>query len=165
MNAITDLTSAMLDNITLNNIFVMVLEAFYRGMGFAHVMLLIRDPKRNMMQARFGFGENIQEIIPKFGFKTADGQGIFNESTRKGKESIVLDVDVDQYRTKVPQWCQELTNLRSVLLLPLLSNKTCIGLIYADKIGETAAISVQELKLLNTLIKQAALTIQTHRNG
>lgn len=163
VNAISELTNALLDQISINEVFTMVTEALYRAMGFTHVLLLIRDPKRNMVQARLGFGAGVEQIVPKFGFKTADSQDIFNEAVRKGKDFVVLDVDVDQYRTKVPEWCRALTNPHSVLLFPLLANKTCIGLVYADKAGEQAMFTVQELKLLNTLIRQASLAFNRRR--
>ncbi len=163
VNAIAEVATALLDQLAINEVFNMVLEAFYRAMSFTHVLLLIRDPKRHMVQARFGFGERIEEIVPRFGFKAMDGQDIFNESVRKGKEFIVLDVDADQYRLRVPGWCRDLTNPHSVLLFPLIANKACIGLVYADMVGERARFTVQELKLLNTLIKQASLAFNQRR--
>lgn len=163
VNAIAELASALLEQISINEVFNIVLEAFYRAMAFSHVMLLIRDPRRHMLQARLGFGEGVEQIVPRFGFKAQDGQDIFNESMRKGKEFVVLDVDDDQYRARVPGWCRELTNPQSVLLFPLIANKACIGLVYADKVGEKALFTVQELKLLNTLIKQASLAFSQRR--
>jgi|LNFM01.1.fsa_nt_gb serine/threonine protein kinase len=163
VNAITDLTNALLDNTSVNQVFTMVLEAFYRGMGFSHVMLMIRDPKRNALQARFGFGDNIEALMPKFGFKTGPEPDVFNEAVSKGKDFVILDVNAEQYRNKVPVWCRTLTDPHSVLLFNLTSNRTCIGLIYADKVGEQLLFSVQEIKLLNTLIKQALLAFQQRR--
>ena len=163
VNAITDLTNALLDNTSVNQVFTMVLEAFYRGMGFSHVMLMIRDPKRNALQARFGFGPNIEELMPKFGFKTGPEPDVFNEAVSKGKDFVILNVDTEQYRNRVPVWCRTLTNPHSVLLFNLTSNRTCIGVIYADKVGEQLLFSVQEIKLLNTLIKQALIAFQQRR--
>jgi len=163
VNAITDLTNALLDNTPVNQIFTMVLESFYRGMGFSRVMLLIRDPKRGVLQARFGFGAQVDELMPKFSFHCGPGDDVFNESVRKGKDFVILDVDQGQYRDKIPHWCRELASPRSILLFPLTVNRSCFGLIYADKIGEQLLFNVQELKLLNTLIKQALLVFQQRR--
>lgn len=163
VNAITDLTNALLDNTPINQIFTMVLEAFYRGMGFSRVMLMIRDPKRGVLQARFGFGAQVDELMPKFVFHTGPADDVFNDAVRRGKDFVILDIDQGQYRNKIPAWCRELTAPRSILLFPLTANRNCIGLIYADKVGEQLLFNVQELKLLNTLIKQALLAFQQRR--
>ncbi len=163
VNAIADLTSALLDDTPVNQVFTMVLESFYRGMDFTRVLLLIRDPKRGLLQARSGFGAGSEEILPKFGFPTGSTDDVFNEAVRRNKDFVILDVDQGQYRDKIPAWCRELTAPRSILLFPLTANRHCIGLIYADKVGERLLLNVQELKLLNTLIKQALLAFQQRR--
>lgn len=163
VNAVTEITNALLEQLPVNQIFSMVLEAFYRGIDFTRVLLLLRDPKRHALQARLGLGADSPEIVPKFGFKADDATDIFNETVRKGREFIVLDVNATQYQDQVPGWCRALTNPHSILLFPLLANKACIGLIYADKVGEQVMFTVQELKLLNTLIKQASLAFNQRR--
>ncbi len=163
VNAVTEITNALLDQAPVNQIFNMVIEAFFRGIDFSRVLLLLRDPKRHAMQARLGLGPDAAEIVPKFSFKAEDAQDIFNEAVRKGREFIVLDVNAAQYQGRIPGWCRTLANPHSILLFPLLANKSCIGLVYADKVGEQVQFSVQELKLLNTLIKQSSLAFNQRR--
>ncbi|MSR13625.1 MAG: serine/threonine protein kinase [Gammaproteobacteria bacterium] len=163
VNAVTDITNALIEETPVTQIFNIVLEAFYRGIGFTRVMLLLRDPKKHSMQARLGLGHNAADMVPKFSFKVDDAFDIFNVSVRKGCEFVVLDVDSEQYQTRVPAWCRTLANPHSILLFPLLANKACIGLLYADKVDEQVQFSVQELKLLNTLIKQTSLAFSRRR--
>jgi eukaryotic-like serine/threonine-protein kinase len=163
VNAVTEITDALLEQAPVNQIFNMVIEAFFRGIDFSRVLLLLRDPKHHAMQARLGLGSDAAEIVPKFSFKAEDAQDIFNEAVRKGREFIVLDVNAAQYQGRIPGWCRTLTNPHSILLFPLLANKSCIGLVYADKVGEQVQFSVQELKLLNTLIKQSSLAFSQRR--
>jgi len=162
-NAVTEITNALLEQSPVNQIFSMVIEAFYRGIEFSRVLLLLRDPKHHAMQARLGLGNDATGIVQKFGFKCEDANDIFNEAVRKGREFIVLDVNAAQYEGRIPGWCRQLTNPHSILLFPLFANKVCIGLIYADKVGEQVMFTVQELKLLNTLIKQASLAFNQRR--
>ena len=160
VETITELTTAMLNKASANEILAMVVKSIYRGLDMSHVMLLIRDPKRHMMQARSGHGAEIEKILPDFGFKIGPHQDIFNQSLRKGKEFIVLDVDHDQYRDLIPVWCRDLTNPSSILLFPIMANNNCIGLVYADQCDSYARISAEEFKLLVTLVQQASLAIQ-----
>ena len=163
VSAMTDITNALVEQTPVNQIFGMVIEAFYRGIEFSNVFLMLRDPKRHAVQARLGFGLNIDEILPNFGFKTDDATDIFNESLRKAREFVILNTRSEQYAARVPSWCRTLTNPYSVLLFPLVANNVCIGLIYADKRDEQISVSVQELKLLNTLVKQASLAFTQRR--
>jgi len=163
VNALADITAAILDEVSINEIFTMVTAAFYYGMSFSHVILMIRDPKRHLMQARSGFGTDTEDILKKFNFKTANAQDIFNLAVVKHKEFIVLDVEAEQYKTLIPQWCLDLTAPRSLILFPIIANKNCIGLVYADQTDKPAAIGAQEFKLLKTLINQASLALQQRR--
>ncbi len=163
VNALSELSVAMLDDVSINDVFSMVIKAFYNGMSFSRVLLMIKDPKRHVMQARSGFGENIEELLPKFNFKTGHHQDIFNLATRKHKEYIVLDVEAEQYTSLIPDWCKALTDPLSLVLFPIVANKNCIGLIYADQIDRPATISSKEFKMLMTLIRQASLAIQQRR--
>ena len=160
VDTITELTQAMLNNASANDVLQMVVKSVYRGLGMTRVLLLIRDPKRHMMQARSGHGKDVDMVIPNFGFKIGPHQDLFNQALRKGKEFIVLDVDNDQYRNLVPSWCRDLTNPCSILLFPIMANNNCIGLIYADQEDGYAKINAEEFKLLVTLVQQASIAIQ-----
>ena len=160
VGTIADLTQAMLNNASANDVLSMVVKAVYRGLGMSRVLLMIRDPKRHMMQARSGHGKDIDLIMPNFGFKIGPQQDLFNQALRKGKEFIVLDVDHEQYRNLVPTWCRDLAKPYSILLFPIMANNNCIGLIYADQADGYAKINAEEFKLLVTLVQQASIAIQ-----
>ena len=112
------------------------------------------------MQARSGHGKDLDELLPKFGFKISKQQDIFNQALRKGKEFIVLDVDHEQYKNLVPNWCRDLAKPYSILLFPIMANGNCIGMVYADQSDGYAKISAEEFKLLVTLVQQSSLAIQ-----
>ena len=160
VETIAELTQAMLNNASANDVLSMVVKAVYRGLGMSRVLLMIRDPKRHMMQARSGHGKDIDLIVPNFGFKIGPQQDLFNQALRKGKEFIVLDVDHEQYRNLVPTWCRDLAKPCSILLFPIMANNNCIGLIYADQADGYAKITAEEFKLLVTLVQQASIAIQ-----
>ena len=160
VETISELTQAMLNNASANDVLSMVVKSIYRGLGMSRVLLMIRDPKRHMMQARSGHGKDIDLLIPNFGFKIGPNQDLFNQALRKGKEFIVLDVDNEQYKNLVPAWCRDLAKPCSILLFPIMANNNCIGLIYADQQDSRAKINAEEFKLLVTLVQQASIAIQ-----
>lgn len=160
VDALTELTTAMVNKASPNEILAMVVKSIYQGLDMSHVLLLIRDPKRHVMQARSGHGKDLEAVLPEFGFKISKQQDIFNQALRKGKEFIVLDVDHEQYKNLVPSWCRDLVKPYSVLLFPIMANGNCIGMVYADQTDGYATISADEFKLLVTLVQQSSLAIQ-----
>lgn len=159
MHGISEITDAMLDDYNLNDVLTMVLETIYRGMGFTRVLFCINDQKNKMVIGRFGFGKNIDEIIPKFRCKF-DNDDIFSQTVRSKKEIIVQDTNSADHRHQVPQWLRELTMPCSVVTYPLVIKKRCIGLIYADNDNRSTQISIEILKFFKMLRNQAALAIQ-----
>ena len=65
---IQDITNTLVSDYQLNDVLRIILETMYRGMGFTRVLLCVRDPKQNSMNARFGFGEDMDRIQPEFRF-------------------------------------------------------------------------------------------------
>jgi hypothetical protein len=160
INSISEIATTLLGDFNLNNVLVMILETLYRGIGFSRVLMVVKDIKSRTMQARFGFGEGIDTIIPQFRYPLDNGNDIFIDAANTGREFVVLDTDAEEYHDRIPDWCRKLTSPRAVVLLPIVVNKAVISLIYADSVNAATRISIEEIKLFATLSKQAALAIQ-----
>ncbi len=160
VNGIAEITNSLLDDFNLNEILTMVLETIYRGMGFNRVLFAVHDAKNKQVIARFGLGKGIDGIIPDFRYKVSDSEDVLVSTIRKGKEFIVLDVNSDEYKDKVPAWLRRLTMPTTVVLYPIIVNKRCLGLIYADNDDSSIKISMEALGFFKTLRNQASLAIQ-----
>jgi serine/threonine protein kinase len=160
VNGIAEITDSLLGEASLNEILTMVLETIYRGMGFNRVLFAIYSAKNKQVLARFGLGKGIDEITPNFRYNVDSSDNIFVSTIKIGKEYIVLDVNADEYKNKIPTWLRELTLPTTVVLYPLVVNKRCLGLIYADNDDSSAKISMEALGFFKTLRNQASLAIQ-----
>ncbi len=160
VNGIAEITDSLLGEFNLNDILTMVLETIYRGMGFNRVLFAIHSAKNKQVLARFGLGKNIDEIIPEFRYTIDNSTDVFVSTIKTGKEYIVLDVNSDEYKEKIPDWLRKLTLPTTVVLYPLVVNKKCIGLIYADNDNSDIKISMEALGFFKTLRNQASLAIQ-----
>jgi eukaryotic-like serine/threonine-protein kinase len=160
VNGIAEITDSLLGEFNLNEILTMILETIYRGMGFNRVLFAVHDAKNKQVLARFGLGKGIDEIIPNFRYKITDSDDVFVSTIKKGKEFIVLDVNSDEYKDKIPAWVRQLTMPTTVVLYPLIVNKRCLGLIYADNDDSSIKISMEALGFFKTLRNQASLAIQ-----
>lgn len=160
VNGIAEITNSLLSDFKLNDVLTMVLETIYRGMGFNRVLFAIHNPKNKQVLARFGLGKGIDEIIPEFRYSITDADDIFASTIKKGKEYIVLDVNSNEYKDKIPAWLRKLTMPTTVVLYPVIVNKRCLGLIYADNDNADIKISMEGLGFFKTLRNQASLAIQ-----
>lgn len=163
VNGIAEITGSLIGEIDLNNVLTMVLETIYRGMGFTRVLFAIHNPKNKQVIARFGLGKGIDEIIPEFRYNINDDTDIFVSTVKTGKEYIVLDVNSDEYKNRIPEWLRKLTMPTTVVLYPLVINNKCLGLIYADNDDVDIKISMEALGFFKTLRNQATLAIQQYQ--
>ncbi len=160
-NAISELTTAILERAPINAMFTMVLEALYRSMGFTHVLFMMRDPKRRTYTTRFGFGEAVDTLKGHFEYTISTTDDIFSQAVSKGRNAVIIDTNDARYCDSIPDWCRTQLQPQSILVFAVVVNKVCIGLIYADACHEPLRISATELKLLNTLVKQLTLGVHT----
>jgi hypothetical protein len=158
---IRDVTETLVSDFALNDVLQMVLETMYRGMGFTRTLIFIRDAKLNTMRARFGFGDNIERIIPKCVFPLAFAPDVFHVALDKGVDIVIEDALAPKIVTRIPLWHQQAMTAKSFLLLPVMVKSQAIGLFYADsEDAEGLKINPQQLGLLRTLRSQVVLALK-----
>ncbi|MDX8399023.1 MAG: protein kinase [Gallionellaceae bacterium] len=158
---IQDVTNTLVEEFKLNDLLLMVLETIYRSMDFKHTLIFIRDNRQNLMIARFGFGEQVDAILPKLKFSLNFIPDVFHLSIDKGLDIVIEDVHSGKISDKIPKWYSEEIDAECFLLLPIMVNKKAIGLIYADmQVANTLKVSERQLSLLRTLRNQAILAIK-----
>ena len=158
---IQDVTTSLVSDFNLNDVLQMVLETIYRGMGFNHALILIRDNKQNAMVARFGFGEGVSAVIPRFKFSLTFVPDVFHLSIEKGLDIAMEDINAPNIADKIPDWYRTSINAPCFMLLPIMVKNRAIGLFYADMLKPNALnMSQQQLSLVRTLRNQAVLAIK-----
>ncbi|HUX89469.1 MAG TPA: HDOD domain-containing protein [Gallionellaceae bacterium] len=160
-DGIQDVTNTLVEEFKLNDVLQMVLETIYRGLGFRHALIFSRDNKQGLMVARFGFGEGIADILPRFRFPLAFEADVFHLALEKGLDIVIEDVGAPNIANKIPAWHSKAVDSKYFLLLPVMVNKMAVGLIYADMLEpKKFQITPKQLALLRTLRNQAVLAIK-----
>lgn len=158
---IQDVTNTLVEEYDLNEVLQMVLETMFRSLGFKHTLIFIRDNKQSLMVARFGFGEAVDTIIPKLRFPLTFEPDVFHLAINKGVDIVIEDVLASNIADKIPAWFRNAVDAQCFLLLPVMVNRTAIGLIYADmQEANSLQITQRQLALLRTLRNQAILAIK-----
>lgn len=158
---IRDVTEALAADFALNDVLQMMLETMYRGMGFSRTLIFIRDTRLNTMRARFGFGTDMERIIPQCTFPLAFAPDVFHVALEKGVDIVIENTQAANIAQRIPQWHSQAMSAQSFLLLPIMLKGQAVGLIYADS-ERTGGIKIdpQELGLLRTLRSQAVLAFK-----
>jgi len=160
-DGIRDVTETLIADFVLNNVLQMVLETMYRGMGFSHTLIFIRDIRLDTMRARFGFGSDIERIIPQCIFPLTFAPDVFHVALDKGVDIVIEDALAPKIISRVPEWHQKVMSAKSFILLPIMVKNQAIGLFYADsEQAEGIKINQQQLGLLRTLRSQVVLAFK-----
>ncbi len=158
---IRDVTEALTSDCSLNDLLHMVLETMYRGMGFTRTMIFIRDAKLSTMRARFGFGADIERVIPQCSFPLAFAPDAFHVSIEKGADIVIENAQAENIAQRIPEWHRRAIRARSFILLPVILKGHALGLLYADSDKpDGIKIDAEQLGLLRTLRSQVALAFK-----
>ncbi len=161
-SGLQDISNSLIDDtVSVNDILRMILEAMYTGMGFTHVVLCIKDGRRNTMCGKFGFGEGVSSLIKSFDFSLAGKPDVFLVALQNNSDILITDIDDAKIASRIPAWYRQNIAARTFVLFPIIVKGKPIGLIYADRPdpGEIT-IPEKELSLLKSLRNQAVLAIR-----
>jgi len=158
---IQDISNSLVEDFSLNDVLRIILETMYRALGFRRVILCVRDLRTQSMNARFGFGEGVEESVKRFRFAVGHGNDIFNVVLAKGVDILISDAAEAHIAARIPDWYRKVITAQTFIVLPLMIKNAPVAMIYADKdrAGEIV-ISDKELSLLRTLRNQAVLAIK-----
>ena len=149
------------DNVSINDILRMILETMYTGMEFGHVVLCIKDGRRNTMCGKFGFGEHAPELIKAFDFPLTAKPDVFLVALQNNADILIRDIDDAKIAPRIPAWYRKSIQARTFALFPIIVKGKPVGLIYADRPApDDIIIPERELSLLKSLRNQAVLAIR-----
>jgi HD-like signal output (HDOD) protein len=158
---IREVNETLTSDFALEDVLQMALEIMYRGMGFTRTMMFIRDTRLSTMRARFGFGAEIERIMPQCSFPVAFAPDVFHVALEKRADVVIEDAQADNIIQRIPQWHRQVISPKSFLLLPVLLQNDPVGLIYADSDrAEGNKINPELLNLLRTLRTQVVLAFK-----
>jgi len=159
IEAIQEITDAILDGAALNNILIMVMETIFTSFNFHRVMFCFINKGRTSISARFGFGPNIEEIINRFSIPNG-GDDIFNQSLKQAKDLVLEDTSDSSSKQLLPSWYREKFAKKSLLVYPIVVKNIPIGLLYIDSIAPISISDESRLTPIRTLRNQIILAIR-----
>lgn len=159
---VQDITNTLVGEYALNDVLRIILETMYRGIGFQRILIFVRDPPRNVLSARFGFGAGVEDIVRSgFSIPLEAGRDVFHAAMGKGADICIEDIDGERIREYVPHWYRDVVRARGMVLFPVRVREQPVALIYGDADSpECLRFTPDELNLLKTLRNQAVLAVR-----
>lgn len=161
-DGIQDITNTLTSDFTINQIMEMILETIYRAFDGCRVLLCLRNAKTASITARFGYGDDIDNLIPHFVIPLKYHPDVFHISFKNNVDIRIENTSDEKIRGKIPAWYYQHINARSFTIFPIIIKHSPIALIYIDSAnGDSIGIDDNQLGLLKTLRNQAILALKT----
>ena len=128
---IRDITETLMGPFDINEFYVNLLEALYRGVGFDRVILAIISvqPTKLSLVGRFGLGEIDPEGVKKFEHVLTPGPYAMPNALKLCKDMMIPANKANAF----PNELQYLVKDRTVYLFPICIDTKGIGMIYLDR--------------------------------
>ena len=158
---VQDITNTLLGDYKLNDLLRIILETMYRGLGFDHALICARSGADLPLQARFGFGEKVELLLPALRADIDSGDSLFRKALERNADMLIDDIDAPAIAQHIPAWYRQMSVAHTFVLLPLSLDKRKLGILYGDRrLAGSLAIAPEQLSLLKTLRNQALLAIR-----
>jgi hypothetical protein len=136
----------------------------YRGFGFDRVIFCVRDITNSKMVARFGLGENAEEIVKRFQFPISKSTDVFNIAVSQSKGILIDDAKAPSIARTFPEWYRETLEASSFVIYPLACKGSCIGMFYADR-RKREILMTDEQKSHMESLRSMAIQAITQKGG
>jgi HD-like signal output (HDOD) protein len=163
MGGIQEVSYSMVAQFDINDIALMSLEVLYRALDCNRAILFINDRRNNMLQARFGYGKNIEKITGKIEFELTLSDDLFNQAIAAEKDLLVEDTYDPALYPLIPDWYRNSIDAHAFIFLPVSYKQICVGALYADMEAAGTPVNAVEHRYLAILRNQMVLAFKLGR--
>ena len=158
--AIDEITEALAGPFALNDVLMLVLEGMYRGLGFAHAVLLLVTHQRDVLRGRCMLGAGAEHLLAEMQVPLVSS----------GSDISAVITEQHELVTSGPFTALGFSPAVIAALapsvaaaLPIVVNGIAIGALYVDRGTTQPEISPEELRGLRLLRDQAILAVRHSR--
>lgn len=160
LNSAQEISDSIIEGASLSDVMVMVIETLYSGFDFTRVMFCMINRKNATVDARFGFGKDVDELLKTFQVPIRREADIFNLALTKQNDYVIDNTSDPSVTDLIPDWYKEKISTKSLIVYPVVINKVPMGFIYADNIAPTQLSKHEHLSIIKTLRNQVIFAIK-----
>ena len=160
-DGIQDITNTLTGEYSINQVMQMILETIFRGLEGSRVILCLKDKDSTCIRARFGYGEDVENLLEHFSIPLQNQSDVFQVAFKNNVDIRIENTRDEKIRDKIPDWFHHNIETRSFTIFPIVVKSAPIALIYIDSPSKgSIKITDNQLGLLKTLRNQAILAIK-----
>jgi serine/threonine protein kinase len=160
---IASISGLLFKQYQFNELLNIAVDTLLRGLECEHAIIFLRDKVNGEISAQAGAGKDISSVMQRFHFHTNETDDIFNQAMSKQADIFIPDVAHSSLINKIPDWCKKVTFPKNLLIYPICSKNTCVGLLYIDNARILSTKSKQAFEYIDTLRNQLAVAIQQQK--
>lgn len=160
IQSIQEITDAIVEGASINDVLLMVMETIYRSFSFQRVMFCLINKSRTSLNARFGFGRDVETLIQRLSIPLGGDRDIFNQSLKQCRDMIIEDVNAKSCQDYLPKWYRDEFSRTSMLVYPIVIKNVPMGLLYMDSMLPVSLAEDNRYSLIKTLRNQIVLAIR-----
>ncbi len=161
-DGIQDITNTLTGDYSINQVMQMVLETIYRALPGSRVLLGLRDRRSNCLVGKFGYGEEVDNLIRNFAIPLGYQPDVFHIAFKNNVDIKIDDARDPKISDKIPDWFKRKIDARFFVIFPILIKRSPVAVLYIDSADQDPiSISDRQLGLLKTLRNQAILAIKS----
>jgi transcriptional regulator with GAF, ATPase, and Fis domain len=165
MQSIQEITDAIVEGSSINDVLLMVMETIYRSFSFQRVMFCLINKTRTSLNARFGFGKDVEVLIDRLSIPLGGDKDIFNQALKQGSDMLIEDIKARASLDYLPRWYRDDYAKKSMLVYPIIVKNIPMGLLYMDSMIPINRIEDSHYSLIKTLRNQIVLAIRQGSAG
>ncbi len=159
LNMLNQFSTALLQTTKREDILNLLMESIYRAINFSRVLLFVPGKHKRRLEARWGFGADVQHLINKAKLDINDKGAIVGSFT-EGKIINILNAASNLYADQVSRKELELLQCASFACVPLVVNETTEGVVVVDNHISSEPVPDLRLNSVVTFVNQASLGLQ-----
>ena len=163
-DGIRDITELMLaDDASAPVVLRALLETLYRALGLHRVALCLPDTREpGWLVGRLGLGPGVEHWLRTLRVPLQPlPTDLFSLVCAKGVDTLLDDTRTEDVARRLPAGYVQHIGAPTLLLLPLVRQGRCLGLLYADRARpHELVLSEDELALVRALKNQAMLALK-----
>ncbi len=148
------------EDFDLNAVFMMILEAVYRGVGLDRALFCLVNADQTEIEARLGVGADIERLIARFRFPLSIEGGLVAAAMLKKEDKIANTGPALSYRRSP---FMDVIGTCCYGILPLIVDGIAAGCLYFDSASEGFALDATRRKGLFELRRLAVAAIIRRR--
>jgi HD-like signal output (HDOD) protein len=161
LSIIQEITAMVTEQVSLNMLFVKILEGLHRGVGFDRAMLCLISPDRSQYAGRIALGKDSESLKGVVTGPVNEKQDLFSRILMEGSDLFIDDTGDRSFADQLPAGYRKQCAATQILISGIrTTTRRPLGFFYVDNATTGAIMSADLQRGFVQFMAQARLAVQ-----